>query len=132
MSLIFSIDISIREEWCKTITSRSCSPTSDLFLFYINDLDELNGKLDKPIKTTSTAINFGNTTGLRTVNIPIPEALKGKTILSNTWVLKSGYGTNAITTAIPFGNTSAITSRLFINNTKPYDVVMYIRWFYID
>lgn len=92
----------------------------------------LNGKLTKTIKTTSTGINFGNNTGLRTVDIPIPEALKGKTILSNTWVLESAYGTSAITTAIPFGSTSAITSRLCINNTQPYNVVAYVRWFYID
>lgn len=93
---------------------------------------ELNGKLTKTIKTTSTGINFGNNTGLRTVNIPIPEALKGKTILSNTWVLESAYGASAITTAIPFGSTSAITSSLLINNTQPYNVVAYIRWHYID
>lgn len=92
----------------------------------------INGKLTKTIKTTSTGINFGNNTGLKTVNIPIPEALKGKTILSNTWVLESAYGASAITTAIPFGSTSAITSSLLINNTQPYNVVAYVRWFYID
>lgn len=95
-------------------------------------ITSLNSKLTKIIKTTSTAISFGNTTGLRTVDIPTPEDLKGKIILSNTWVLESAYGANAIATAIPFGNTSAITSRLLINNTQPYNVVAYIMWFYID
>lgn len=95
-------------------------------------ISDVNSKLTKTIKTTNTGINFGNNTGLRTVNIPIPEALKGKTILSNTWVLESAYGASAITTAIPFGSTSAITSSLLINNTQPYNVVAYVRWFYID
>lgn len=108
----------------------------DLFLLLISAPPDIttsvNGKLTKTIKTTSTGINFGNNTGLRTVNIPIPEALKGKTILSNTWVLESAYGASAITTAIPFGSTSAITSSLLINNTQPYNVVAYIRWHYID
>ena len=109
MSLIFSIDISIREEWCKTITSRSCSPTGDLFLFYINDLDELNGNLKGQIITKSykksiAVPSYGYFTDITNV------AVEGYTPLGIVEI-NSGTFVNVVGTFTVIDNTTSIQFR---------------------
>lgn len=109
MSLIFSIDISIREEWCKTITSRRTTPTGDLFLFYINDLDSLNSNLKGQIITKSykksiTVPSYGYFTDITNV------AVEGYIPLGIVEI-NSGTFVNAVGTFTVIDNTASIQFR---------------------